>query len=93
MIGGKVTVANVAMASANTEYSYAVPAGTHKILMKLRDTGQPFKLAYVSGESGTTYITVPANTSKEILDIRGTGITLYFQSPGASQTMEIEGWR
>ena len=93
MIGGKVTVANVSMASANTEYSYAVLASTHKILMKLRATGQPFQLAYVSGESGTTYITVPANSSKEITDIKGTGITLYFQSPGVSQTMEIEAWR
>ncbi|MEK6882014.1 MAG: hypothetical protein AABY22_20515, partial [Nanoarchaeota archaeon] len=79
--------------TANTEYSYAILAGTSKILIKLRGTGATFQLSYILGESNTTFITIPANSSKEIIDIKGTGITLYFQSSLASQTMEIEVWR
>ena len=93
MISGKPTLVNVAMASADTEYSYAIPAGVNKVLLKLRDPGESFKLAYASGTSGTTYFTVAAGSSKELTEIKGTGITLYFQSPGLSQTMEVEVWQ
>lgn len=81
------------MTTANTEYSYAVPAKASKILIKLRSFTSAFKLAYASGASGTTYLTVPAGSSKSIDELKGTGITLYFQSPDASQVMEVEVWQ
>lgn len=93
MIGGRPTLTNVSMTSANTEYSYALPSGTSKALIKLRDGTVACKLGYVSGASGTTYLTIPAGSSKEITDIKGTGITLYFQSASASQVLEVEVWQ
>ena len=93
MTAGKVTIANVTMTTGDTEYNYALPAGTQKVLIKLRGTGAVCKLAYVSGQSGTTYLTIPAGSSKTIEGIKGTAMTLYFQSPTASQVAEIESWK
>jgi hypothetical protein len=94
MVGGKPSIVNVSMASANTEYSYAVPAGVNKVLIKLRSSSVDLKLSYTSGESGTTYLTVPAGSAKSIDDIKGGGgLTLYFQAASASQTLEVEIWK
>jgi len=92
MIGAKPSVVNVAMATKNTEYSYAIPTGVSKILIKLRDSGVALKLAYTSGASGTTYLTVPAATAKSIDNIKG-GITIYFQADTDSQVLEVEIWK
>ena len=91
MISGAVTIVNVSL-SASTEGSYALLAGTNKVLFKLRQTGVALQLAYISGESNTTYITIPAGSSKEITDIKGTGLTLYFFAASAV-TVEIEVWQ
>lgn len=93
MIGGKPTIANVSMTSADTEYSYSLPTRAVKVLVKLRGTSASFKLSYTEGASGTTYLTIPAGGSKSIDEIKGTGLTLYFQSPSASQVMELEVWQ
>lgn len=90
MIAGAPTIANVAL-SASTEGSYALPTGTNKVLFKLRETGIALQLAYISGESNTTFLTIPAGASKEIVDIKGNGITLYFFATLAA-TVEIEVW-
>lgn len=92
MIGGRPKIENVAMTSANTEYSYAIPSGVNKILIKLRANNVDLKLSYTSGESGTTYLTIPAGSSKSIDDIKG-GLTIYFQAASASQTLEVEIWK
>ena len=85
-------IANVAMASADTEYSYVIPANCKKLLFKLRGTSQTLKFCYASGASGTTYMTLPAGASKYLDEAQLTGQTLYFQSPGASQVLEVEAW-
>jgi hypothetical protein len=87
------TIANVAMASANTEYSYAVPADTRKLTIKLRDSGYDLKLAYTQGQSGTTYILIPAGSTKTIENIYIKGVTLYFQTDADTQVLEVEVWK
>ena len=88
---GRPTIANVTMTDANTEYSYAVPSGAKRFEIKLRAINALLKLAFVSGASGTTYITIPYGASYNELDIKG-GMTLYFQSATAAQTAEIKIW-
>jgi hypothetical protein len=85
------TVANVAMASAGTEYSYALPASTKKFYIKLRDASATMQLAFSAGTSGTTYVTVHRGNwfGEEGLT---TSVTLYFQSDVAAQTAEIVSW-
>lgn len=92
MIAGKPTIANVSMTTANTEYSYAVPAGVSKMLVKLRDATVALKLSYVEGASGTTYVTVPAGSTKTIDELKG-GMTIYIQTTEASQVLEVETWK
>ncbi len=92
MIAGKPKIDNVAMPTAATEYSYAVPVETNKILLKLRSTTSSFQLSYVAGETGTNYVTIGAGSAKTIDELKG-GMTIYFQSPDPDQVMEIETWK
>jgi hypothetical protein len=82
----------VSIVSANTEYSQALSSSTKRFSIKLRGFAD-LKLAYVSGQSGTTFITVPGGSSYEEINLAGTtALTLYFQSPTASQETEIIQW-
>lgn len=83
---------NVTLTNAGTEYSQTLPANTRKVLIRVRSGASDLKLAYTSGESGTKYITIPAGSSKYLEGIYIKGETLYFQSPTASEVVEIEAW-
>ena len=89
------TTVNVAMTLANTEYSYTLPLWTNKFTLKLRDPSASAKLNIwtVPAQSGTTYLTVPANCVWEEWNINtDSWVTLYFQSTSASQVAEITIW-
>ena len=90
---GRATIANTAMTTADTEYSYEIPAGTKRIKFKLRALNALLKYAFISGASGTTYITIPYGDEEEINDAKLGSQTIYFQSPTASQTLEIRSWK
>lgn len=89
----KPTIANVAMTLANTEYSYALPDGTKRFMIKLRDPGYPLQLAVVSGESNTTYYNIANGKTHEEKEIKGQGTTLYFRTTTASMIAEIISWK
>ena len=80
---------NVIMTTANTEYSRALPSGTKKLYVKLRSLNALLKIAFVLNESGTNYMTIPFGASISLENIDLTGITIYMQSPIASQVAEI----
>lgn len=85
-------VAQVAMASAATEYSYVLPAGCRQFQLKLQ-SGATLQVAYVAGQSGTNYLTVPRYCFYAESDLLLTGtLTVYFQSPTGSQVLEILTW-
>ena len=83
---------NKSMASANTEYSQALPSGVTKIDVKLRAQNALLKIAFISTESGSKYITIPYGSSFHLENTNLEGKTLYFQSPSASQVCEIICW-
>ena len=91
-IAVRPTIANTTMTTADTEYSYTLPANTIRFEMKLRASNAKFKLSFVSGESGTTYMTIPEGGVYGELDAKAGSRVLYFQSPTASQTMETKSW-
>lgn len=85
-------VYNKTMTTENVEVNQELPAGTKKFLIKCR-TSYAIKLAFVATESGTNYITVPADRAykEEDLSLSGTR-TLYFQCATAGQVAEIVVW-
>ncbi len=87
-----VTTANVTMASANTEYNYTLPDHTHRFVMQLRDDSVAWKVSSASGQSGATYMSIPAKGQlweDGLVTNVGTDLTFYFQSGSGSMTMEI----
>lgn len=88
----KPTINNTAITNANTEYNYTFPAGTRAFSIKLEALNALLKVAFVSGESGTTYITVPYGESLK-MEAKVGGSTIYFQSDKASQVAQIETWK
>lgn len=81
------TIFNLTIAVASTEQSQALPANTKKFIIRTRGKGK-LQLAYSSGDSGTTYITVPAGASYEDINLY-TSQTLYFQSPKVGEIVEL----
>jgi hypothetical protein len=88
----KPTIYNVTMTSANTEYSKLLPDGARKVLLHERAGGSAVKYAFVSGESGSVYMTIPAASSKYLEASEIGGRTIYFQCPDAGKILEIEVW-
>lgn len=85
---GRALIENVSMPLANTEYSYEIPKGARKFSIKLRELGYVLQVCFISGISGTTYITLDNGKTYTENDFKGGG-TLYFRSNKASQVAEI----
>lgn len=81
------TIYNLAIADADTEQSQALPANTKDLMIKTR--GQALlKIAFVSGQSGTNYITIPANAVFHTTQVFE-NLVVYFQSPSSGDIVEI----
>ena len=86
------TITVVSMPLAATEYSYVLPANCRQFQVKTR-SGAVAQIAYSSGQSGTNYITIPRFCFYAESDLKlVSSVTLYFQSPLASQELEILAW-
>lgn len=82
-------VENVSIPTANIEVSHSLPSGTKSYKIQNRDTGL-IKLAFSAATSGTTFWTIGAGQPFETDGIDASAsITLFMQSPAASQTVEI----
>ena len=89
----KPTIANTSITDANTEYSYALPDGTRRFSVKLWDLGADLKICFVASDSSSTYVTLPGGRTYNELEVKGSGNTLYFQSPTAGQVAEVLSWK
>ena len=84
----------VALTSADTEYSQALPANTKKFRIHLRDY-ETFRLAYVTGKvaaSTDPFETIPAGSEKYEDGLNLSALTVYLASPVATKVVEIEAW-
>lgn len=88
------TIYNKTLTNANTEYSQVLVAGMRYFEVSCRSFND-IKMAFVSGDSGTTYVTIPAGSVRYF---RGpfftvnTGTVVYLQSPSAGVVAEILVW-
>lgn len=86
------TIVNLSIPLANTEVSYVFPAGTKRFSLQNRFDGK-ITLAYAVGDSGILYYTIwPGNEFAENNIHVSASITIYVQSPKASQIIEIRSW-
>ena len=93
------TVYNTTLTNANTEYSRALPSFCRGVKLMARPLGNgdlpDIKLAFISGDSGTTYLTIPGGyrdfTLPENMCAVGV-LTLYMQSASAGVVVEILAW-
>lgn len=93
-----VTLANVSMTTANTEYSYPFPANTVGWELRVRDVDVPLLVAYETGKlptsgDGSAYFTIPAYYIQEPTGLDWGGKTLYMQTGSASQVAELIVYR
>lgn len=93
-----VTLANVSATTANTQYSYALPAGTTEFFIKLRAQNVLMYLAWVTGKlptagDGTAYYTISQNGYRSASGLDIGGKTIYFSTPSATQVVEIESYQ
>lgn len=88
----ELTVYNLSMPLANTEYSQVLNNSTKKLSIKVRDNLAKLKLSIVSGGTLIEWVTIPqgCNWSNDNLDLSST--TIYLSSNNASVVAEIEEW-
>jgi hypothetical protein len=86
------TIANVSVPTANTEVSFSFPTGTKRFELRARNTAV-LKLSYAAGQSGSTFLSIPAGSSylEDGID-PSMAITIYLQTAVASTTVEIVSW-
>jgi len=89
---GTPTVANVTMASANTEYSYTFPDNTKRYTIQNRKNGL-VKFCFTTGETGTKYISLFPGQVHDELNITKDSLTIYFESPLPNQLLELLSWK
>lgn len=83
---------NLTLVNADTEYSQALSPFCISFIIKARQATAAIKLSFVSGQSGTVYITIPAGSSYELpasVSTKAGILTLYMQSPVAGTVVEI----
>lgn len=84
---------NIDMPLANTEYSFAIPAGANLFFMFLRDNPTYYYVYYTSGSAQALQTKMTMGTTYELDSIGPSSpVTIYFQSPLAGQTMQIVYW-
>jgi len=86
------TVANVAIVAAATEYSYALPVGTKRVLLKLRSTLPPGHVQWAWSPAAVDYGTFGPNGFYSEGDLDSPTLTIYFQCSVAGQVAEILTW-
>lgn len=87
------TIANVSVPVANTQVSYVLPTNTKQYMIKVRPVSAAvLQVAYVSGQTNTNYITIPPKCFYSESELSLGGLTIYFESDLAGQTVEIVSW-
>ena len=87
------SIQNVTITLAATEETITLPAGTRRFMIKTRTENAKMQISYVSGESGTQYLTlIPGAVYKEDGIDAAASVSLYVQSNKASTVVELVSW-
>ena len=85
---------NAAIATADSEISKALTAGTKQFLIASRDPTATLRFSTISGETADNgnYTTIPKGTNLTIDAVNLSGATIYLRSDVANNTAEIIEW-
>lgn len=81
----------VSDATPGTEFSQVLSSSVKQLMIRCRQANT-IQFTFVSGESGTKFITIPKNATYKAVELNLSSATLYMQVDGASKTVEIEEW-
>lgn len=85
-----INIINKTIASSATEESQALVSGTKQLEIRVRSPKNAIlQISFVSGESGTKFMTIPARNSFSLKDINLQSETLYVQSNENNTVVEI----
>jgi len=87
---GKVTMLNLVLTDANTEYSFSLPQNTTHLTMQPRGAGS-VKIYLSPGGDGSNYFTIKTGGCYFDTNISANQ-TMYAQTPNAGETLEIMAW-
>ncbi len=95
-VSGTITVSypttpklsNITLSLANTEYSFALTTSLKQLIIKSRGLAK-LQISFNSGESGTTFFTLPKGTNLSLTDVELTGKVIYVQSDTPSTIVEV----
>lgn len=82
---------NVLAAIKNTEYSQLLPDDTAQFILRARNNAK-LQISYVSGQTGTSYLTVIPGNIYSVEGVKLVGKTVYFRSSKPDTTIEIIAW-
>lgn len=90
---GKTTpvISNIVLLTAGTEYEVDITPGCREFTLQARGDSK-LQLAYVSGDSGTTYLSVWPGNSYQETTLNTVSITLYIQATKDNEILEIIAW-
>lgn len=92
---GTPTIYNVVMTLADTEYSQALPAGTKRFMLQMRENDAAYRVAFVTGKVAAPtepYYTVQSAREYYEEGLNLTGTTIYFGCGSAGKNIEIVAW-
>lgn len=84
-------ITNIVMTTAGTEYSHTFTQDVQSFTIKTRN-GSNLKFAFVAGQSGTNYISLPGRASYGENSITVNSVTMYFQSDQNGDILEVLEW-
>jgi hypothetical protein len=88
---GTPTIFNVDALVNGTEYSQLLPDGTTRFTIKARNNAK-LQMSFVSGQSGTTFLTVLPGTIYPVDLVLLNGKSIYFQATKDNTVVEIVTW-
>lgn len=93
-IGGVLTpsIINFPLTLSNTEYTIVLPVGTQRFQIKSRGK-HILKLSYTLNQSNSVYLSIwPGDAYHEFGIDSSSSLTVYVQSTGTGEIVEIVSW-
>lgn len=87
-LASNILITNLSCADKTQEYSHAFSTGTRYFMLRARGS-EELRIAFVSTETGTKYITLKPHNVFDLNDLSLSGKIVYIKSDTDNTTVEI----